>query len=451
MFEFDTIAAIATPIGNGGIAIIRVSGDDAINLVNRIFEHDLTKMKTHTIKLGYITEDNQPIDEVLVSVMKGPNSFTGEDVVEINCHGGVIITNKILDLCLKSGARLAEPGEFTKRAFLNGRIKLNEAEAISDLIHATNETIAKHAISGLKGKLTKEINNLRENIIEILADIEVNIDYPEYNDLPNITKDKIIKRLNSLQIKIENLLQNSKSSNIIENGIKTILIGKPNVGKSSILNTLLNEEKAIVTDIPGTTRDTVEGKIMLEGIHLNLIDTAGLRDTDNLVEELGVKKSKALLKESDLILYVLNNNEKITKEDLDILKEYQDKLIVIINKTDLEKNLDLNLLKGHSIVETSTINNTGFEVLKKQIIELFNIEKINQNDNIIYLNKRQHEALDKANNLIKELINNIKEDTPIDLLPIDLKEIWEILSTITGDVYDETLLDNLFSRFCLGK
>jgi len=446
----DTIAAIATPLGSGGIAIIRVSGSKAIDIVNSIFEHDLNKQDSNLLELGNIINNNQIIDEVMVSVMRKPKSFTAEDVVEINCHGGIIVTNQILDLCLSKGARLAEPGEFTKRAFLNGRIKLNEAEAISDLINAANENMAKHAVSGLKGKLTNKINELRSELLNIIADIEVNIDYPEYNDLPDIENNELKTKLTKLNKGIETILINSKESSIIENGIKTILIGKPNVGKSSILNELLNEEKAIVTHIPGTTRDIVEGKIMIEGLHLNLIDTAGLRDTDNLVEELGVKKSIALLEEADLILYVLSNNESLTKEDQEILNKYQDKIITTINKTDLTNKLNKTDLKDYHVVETSTINKTGFEELKKEIVKLFNLNKINQNDTLIYLNKRQHQLLEEASQVLNSTINQTGE-LPVDLLAIDLKTVWEKLSSITGDIYEENLLDNLFNRFCLGK
>ena len=450
MIKEDTIAAIATPVGNGGVAIIRVSGNQAFDIVNTIIDRDLTKLEPNYLTYGNIINNGEVIDEVMITKMVAPNSFTAEDVVEINCHGGVIITNQILNLCLSKGARLAEPGEFTKRAFLNGRIKLNEAEAVSDLIHAANESMAKHAISGLKGKLTTKVNELREELLNILADIEVNIDYPEYNDLPQVTESKLKRKLTDLNNQINELIENSKSSHIIENGIKTILIGKPNVGKSSILNELLGTDKAIVTDIPGTTRDTVEGKIMIEGLHLNLIDTAGLRDTDNLVEELGVKKSISLLEEADLILYVLNNNEALTKEDLDILNKYQDKIIIIINKTDLESKLDQKQLKDYASVKTSVINQTGFDELKSKIIELFNLNIIKEDQSIIYLNERQLQLIGEASIALTNAINGVGE-VPVDLLAIDLKTTWEKLSAITGDIYEESLLDNLFSRFCLGK
>ena len=340
----DTIAAISTTMGVGAISIIRVSGKDSINIVNKIFKgKDLTNVDSHTITYGHIIDNENIIDEVLVSIMKAPRTFTREDVVEINTHGGIAITNKVLELLLLNGCRLAEPGEFTKRAFLNGRIDLIEAEGVMDLINSKTEKSRKLAINQVNGEVSRLIKELRQKVIEILANIEVNIDYPEYEDIEEMTNSMILSNIDSIEKEIKNILKHSEDSKLIKDGIKTIIIGSPNVGKSSILNRLLNEEKAIVTDIAGTTRDIVEGNVIIDGIVLNMIDTAGIRETDDVVESIGVKKSLDLINEADLILYVLNNNKELTNEEKEILNKIKDKNnIVIVNKIDLENKLNLN-------------------------------------------------------------------------------------------------------------
>ena len=372
----DTIAAISTTMGVGAIAIIRISGTNAINIVNKIFKgKDLTTVDSHTITYGYIIDKDSIIDEVLISVMKAPKTFTREDVVEINTHGGIAITNKVLELLLLNGCRLAEPGEFTKRAFLNGRIDLIEAEGVMDLINSKTEKSRKLAINQVNGEVSRLIKDLRQKVIEILANIEVNIDYPEYEDIEEMTNSIILSNLDSIEKEIKNILKHSEDSKIIKEGIKTIIIGSPNVGKSSILNRLLNEEKAIVTDIAGTTRDIVEGNVIIDGIVLNMIDTAGIRETDDVVESIGVKKSLNLINEADLILYVLNNNEKLTNEEKEILDRIKNKNnIVIVNKIDLENKLDLNLLPSY--IEMSVKEDKGINKLRDNIKEMFNLEQI---------------------------------------------------------------------------
>ena len=330
----DTICAIATSQGIGAISIIRVSGDNAINIVNNIFKgKDLTKVETHTINYGHIIDGDTIIDEVLVSVMKAPRTFTVEDVVEINTHGGIAPTNKVLELLLEKGCRLAEPGEFTKRAFLNGRIDLLEAEAVMDMIDAKTENQRKMAINQIGGKTSSLINELRDDMVQIISNINVNIDYPEYDDVDVITNELLLPKISKLKNKINNILKESENGKIIKDGIKTSIIGKPNVGKSSLLNALLEEEKAIVTDIAGTTRDIVEGQIIVNGILLNIIDTAGIRETEDLIENIGVEKSLKIMKEADLILFMLNNNEELTEDIIKLLEEIKDKkYLILINK-----------------------------------------------------------------------------------------------------------------------
>lgn len=448
----DTIAAIATAPGISSISIIRISGSLAIEEVNKIFKgKDLEKVQTHTINYGYIVENNEIIDEVLVSVMKSPKTFTMEDVVEINCHGGIATTNKVLELLLKQNIRLAEPGEFTKRAYLNGRIDLLEANAVMDLINSETEESRNIAISSLMGNTSNMIKNLRAKIVYILSNIEVNIDYPEYDDVEEITNNILLPKVKEIELEIKNIINESKEGLIIKNGINTSIIGRPNVGKSSILNRLLNEEKAIVTNIPGTTRDVVEGKINLDGIILNIIDTAGIRKTDDIVEQIGVNKSYHYLKNSDLILYVLNNNEEITEEDIINIENIKEKNhIIVINKIDLENKIDINRLDKDNIVYISANLNKGFDDLKNKIKSLFNLEKIKSKHT--YITNIEHlNTLDKCLIEIDNLYNSIEQDLPIELVSIHLKEIWTMLGNITGETYSEELLDQMFSHFCLGK
>ncbi len=447
----DTIAAISTTLGVGAIAIIRVSGDKAIDIVNKIFKgKNLKNVESHTINYGYIVDNGKEIDEVLVSVMKSPKTFTCEDVVEINTHGGIAITNKVLELLLTHGCRLAEPGEFTKRAFLNGRIDLIEAEGVMDLINSKTEKSRKLAINQVNGEVSKLIKNLRQQIIELLANIEVNIDYPEYEDIEIMTINKIKEKTQDIESKLKNILDKSKDSKLIKDGIKTIIIGSPNVGKSSILNRLLNENKAIVTDIAGTTRDIVEGTISIDGIILNIIDTAGIRKTDDLVEKIGVKKSLDLIEEADLILYVLNNNEIITKDELLVLDKIKNKNnIVIVNKIDLDNKLDKKILDNY--IELSVKDDIGIDKLRNKIKEMFNLDMIDKGD-FTYLSSARSIALVRsALNSLESVNDGIKNNMPIDMVEIDLKQVWSILGEIIGETYSDELIDQLFSQFCLGK
>ena len=447
----DTIAAISTTMGVGAIAIIRVSGNDAISIVNKIFKgKDLTTVDSHTITYGHIIDNDSVIDEVLVSIMRTPKTFTREDVVEINTHGGIAITNKVLELLLLNGCRLAEPGEFTKRAFLNGRIDLIEAEGVMDLINSKTEKSRKLAINQVNGEVSKLIKDLRQKVIEILANIEVNIDYPEYEDIEEMTNSMILSNIDSIEQEIKNILKHSEDSKLIKEGIKTIIIGSPNVGKSSILNRLLNEEKAIVTDIAGTTRDIVEGNIIIDGIVLNMIDTAGIRETDDIVESIGVKKSLDLINEADLILYVLNNNEELTNEEKEILDRIKDKNnIVIVNKIDLENKLNLKLLPSY--IEMSVKDDIGINELRNKIKEIFNLEQIEQNDYTYLSSARSISLLKKSLESLNAVRTGIENNMPVDMVEIDLKQMWSILGEIIGETYSDELIDQLFSQFCLGK
>lgn len=449
----DTIAAISTTLGVGAISIIRVSGNDAIKIVNNIFKgKNLETVETHTINYGHIIDKDEIIDEVLVSVMKSPKTFTTEDIVEINCHGGISTTNKVLELVLNNGARLAEPGEFTKRAFLNGRIDLTQAESVMDLINSKNETKRKVAIKGLNGYVSNIIRNLRQEILELLASIEVNIDYPEYEDAIVMTNDIVKPKITEIKEKLAKIINESENGKILTSGIKTIIIGKPNVGKSSILNRLLDEEKAIVTDIEGTTRDTVEGSITINGVSLNIIDTAGIRETEDIVEKIGVEKSLSLINEADLIIIVLNNNEELSEEDKKILASCKDKkVIVVINKSDLERKINLDDIKYKNIVYTNTIDLNGINSLKEKIVELFNLNELEQQDYTYLSNVRQISLAKEANSILEEVDNGIKNEVPVDMIEIDIKRAWEKLGEIIGETYTEELIDQLFSQFCLGK
>ena len=449
----DTICGSSTRQGVGAIAIIRVSGQESINIVNSIFKgKDLTKVKSHSINYGYIVDKDKEIDEVLVSVMKSPKTFTAEDTVEINTHGGIAPTNKVLELLLTSGCRLAEPGEFTKRAFLNGRIDLLEAEAVMDKINAQTEKQNQLANNQLNGKVSKLIDELRNDMIQIISNINVNIDFPEYDDVDIITNDILVPKISNLKEKIKKIIEESKNGEIIKNGIVTAIIGEPNVGKSSLLNTLLNEEKAIVTDIAGTTRDIVEGQISINGIPLNIIDTAGIRKTDNIIESIGVEKSKDMIKKADLVLLVLNNNEVLTEEIKKLYSSIKEKnYIIIVNKIDLENKIDLNYFPSDKIIKMSIKNKQGVDKLKDKIIELFNLSKIETEDPTYLSNTRSIAILKNCLKSIEDIEKSIKNNIPIDMLEIDIKNIWEELGKINGKYYDEELLDEMFSRFCLGK
>ena len=448
----DTICAISTALGVGAISIIRVSGDEAIDIVNKIFDKDLTKKESHTINYGHIVYNGEIIDEVMVSIMKAPKTFTKEDIVEINSHGGVAVTNKVLEILLLEGARLAEPGEFTKRAFLNGRIDLVEAESIMDLIESKTETSRKLAISGMEGKVSKLVKNIIDNLVKVNANIEVNIDYPEYEDIEIVTKEKIEEMSKYINKELTKLLNESENGKLIKDGINTLILGRPNVGKSSILNKLIEEDKAIVTSVAGTTRDIVEGQIRVNGILLNIIDTAGVRETEDIVEKIGVEKSLSLVNDADLIILVFNNNEKLTDEDKKLLEYTKEKKrIIVINKIDLENNLDISNLKNERIVKISALKDSGIESLKNEINDMFNLEEINLGDFTYLSNSRQISLVKKAVEISKNLEDALNNDVPIDLLEIDIKEICEILGEIIGESYDDKLIDTLFSNFCLGK
>ena len=451
----DTICAISTSKGVGAISIIRVSGSDAIELVNKIFTgKDLTQVDSHTINYGHIEYKGEVIDEVLVSIMKGPKTFTTEDTVEINTHGGIAPTNKVLEILLEIGCRLAEPGEFTKRAFLNGRIDLLEAEAVMDMIDSKTEIQRKMASNQISGKTSSLINELRDDMVQIISNINVNIDYPEYDDVDIITNDVLLPKITKLKEKITKILEESKNGRLIKEGIKTSIIGRPNVGKSSLLNALLEEDKAIVTDIAGTTRDIVEGQISINGVLLNIIDTAGIRNTEDMIEAIGVEKSLKTMEESDLVLFMLNNNEEITDDIKELISKIKDKeYLVLINKTDLESKIDLNSINidKNRVVYLSIINNEGIDELKNKISEIFNISNITSTDPTYLNNSRSISILNKCLDKVGEVEEAVKNNMPIDMIELDIKSIWEELGTINGSTYEEELLDEMFKRFCLGK
>jgi len=445
----DTIAAISSALGVGAISIIRISGDNAILIANEIFDRNIKEADSHTIHYGHIKDQDEIIDEVLISIMKAPRTFTKEDIVEINCHGGINTTNKVLELVLSHGARLAEPGEFTKRAFLNGRIDLTQADGIMNLIEAKTDISRKMSINQLNGQVSNIIKNLRSHLVDIISNIEVNIDYPEYEDIEVVTSEKIYPQVLSIKEELENIIKKSEDGKIINEGINIGIIGRPNVGKSSLLNTLLEEEKAIVTDIEGTTRDIVEGKIIINGIVCNIIDTAGIRETDNIVEQIGVNKSYDIIDSSDLIIMLLNNNEIITEEELELLSKIKHKNhIIVINKTDLENKLNLYV---EDAIKISIKDNKGIEDIKNRISEIFNLEKISTQDMSYLGNARSISLLKQSLNKINECLNNIKNETPIDIIELDLKECWNTLGEIIGETYTDELIDEIFSRFCLGK
>ena len=449
----DTIVAISTALGVGAISIVRLSGNESIDIVNKCFKgKDLTKVESHTINYGHIYDKKEIIDEVLVSIMKAPKTYTTEDVVEINCHGGIISTKRILETMLNNGARLAEPGEFTKRAFLNGRIDLVKSEAVMDIIDSKSEEANKLALSQLSGSTSNMIKKFREKLKQLLASIEVNIDYPEYHDIEVVTIENIKTAIKSMKKDLEAVIKESKNMTLIKEGIKTVIIGRPNVGKSSILNQLLQQEKAIVTDIAGTTRDIVEGEIYLDGILLNIIDTAGIRKTEDVVEKIGVEKSFSMIDEADLVIVVLNNNEKLTSEDEALLEKTKDKnRIIVINKTDLEDKLKLESSKLKNIVRTNANTVEGIKELKEKIVELFQLEKLKTKDYNYLTNARQISLAKQAYESLEEAEQGITNNLPIDMVEIDLKETFDLLGEIIGETYSEEIIDHLFANFCVGK
>lgn len=457
--EFDTIAAISTPPGEGAISIVRMSGEEAVSIAQKVFSgKDLTQAKSHTINYGHIVDPktHEEIDEVMVSLMLAPKTFTREDVVEINCHGGIVATNRILQLLLVNGARLAEPGEFTKRAFLHGRIDLTQAESVMDLIRAKTDRSMKIALNQLDGNLSHLIDSLRKDILDVLAQVEVNIDYPEYDDVEEMTTKLLREKAIEIKQRIEQLLKTASQGKIMREGLATALVGRPNVGKSSLLNYLLHEDKAIVTDVAGTTRDVIEEYVNVSGVPLKLIDTAGIRETDDKVEKIGVERSKKAIEQSDLVLLVLNAAESLTKEDLELIRLTNDKKrIIILNKTDLEEKLDRKELAKISenapVYATSILKNEGVEALEEAISKLFFNGIENSQSTVMVTNARHIALLKKAQNSLDSVLEGISSGMPVDLVQIDMTEAWNLLGEITGESYEDELLDQLFSQFCLGK
>ncbi len=457
--EFDTIAAISTPMGEGAIAIVRLSGDEAIEIANRVFRgKNLNEVDSHTIHYGHIVDPDtkQVVEEVMLTLMRGPKTFTREDVIEINCHGGLVSVNRVLQLVLTNGARLAEPGEFTKRAFLNGRIDLSQAEAVMDLIRAKTDRAMNVAIGQMEGKLSTLINRLRQELLETLAHIEVNIDYPEYDDVEEMTHRVLLEKANKVHEEIIKLLETSNQGKILREGLSTVIIGRPNVGKSSLLNSLVHENKAIVTDIPGTTRDVIEEYVNVRGVPLRLVDTAGIRETEDIVERIGVERSREVLKKADLILLVLNCGDEFTEEDERLFEAVSGmETIVIINKTDLPQKINMEkvkeLAKDDPIVTTSLLEEKGVDALEEAISSLFFTGNVEANDLTYVSNSRHIALLTQAKKSIEDAISGAESDLPIDMVQIDLTRTWELLGEIVGDAVQESLLNQLFSQFCLGK
>ena len=446
----DTIAAISTALGPSAINIIRLSGDEAIEIVNKVFKgKNLDLVDSHTIHYGKIHNQEQILDEVLVSVFKKPKTFTREPIVEINCHGGAFVATKILELLLENGARLAEKGEFTERAYLNGRIDLTQAESIMDIIESRSNMSLFLANKGLDGKIYQKVLELRKDLLDIIAHIEVNIDYPEYDDVDELTSDILIPKISMLLEKITNLIATSHDGKVIREGVKTAIIGRPNVGKSSLLNALLGEEKAIVTEVQGTTRDTVEGSIIMGGIVLHLIDTAGIRESQDIVEKIGIDKARKVIEEAELILFVLNNNEPLTEDDQQLLDLTKDKKrILIINKIDLESKLDQTFNNSVSI---SALNKTNMQLLEKKIQSLLLSGSINLDDQVYLSNSRHIAKMSHVKQYLEESLKTARQYMPVDMIEIDLKNAWDALGEIIGETKSATLLDELFSKFCLGK
>ncbi|WP_261131418.1 tRNA uridine-5-carboxymethylaminomethyl(34) synthesis GTPase MnmE [Bacillus sp. Marseille-Q3570] len=457
--EGDTITAISTPMGEAAIAIVRLSGDQALDIADKMYQgkQALKEVESHTIHYGYIVDPdtNEKAEEVMVTVMKGPKTFTREDVVEINCHGGLVSVNRVLEIALNSGARLAEPGEFTKRAFLNGRIDLSQAEAVMDLIRAKTDRAMNVALNQMEGRLSKLIQKLRQTLLETVAHVEVNIDYPEY-DAEEMTHLLLTEKLGYVKSEIESLLQTAEQGKILREGLSTVIIGRPNVGKSSLLNSLVHENKAIVTDIPGTTRDVIEEYVNVRGVPLRLVDTAGIRETEDIVERIGVERSRQVLKEADLILLLLNYGESLTEEDKKLFEAVEGMdVIVIVNKTDLDKEIDMEevreIAKDHSVVSTSIIEEEGIDKLEESIKELFFTGNVEAGDMTYVSNSRHISLLKQAKRSLEDAFAGIDAGLPVDMVQIDITRTWEILGEIIGDSVSESLIDQLFSQFCLGK
>ncbi|WLR57985.1 tRNA uridine-5-carboxymethylaminomethyl(34) synthesis GTPase MnmE [Guptibacillus hwajinpoensis] len=457
--EYETIAAISTPMGEGAIAIVRLSGAEAVTIADRLYKgkQALESVDSHTIHYGHLIDPDteQVAEEVMVSIMKGPRTFTREDIVEINCHGGLVSVNRVLELVLRSGARLAEPGEFTKRAFLNGRIDLSQAEAVIDLIRAKTDRAMNVALNQMEGRLSTLIATLRQQLLETVAHVEVNIDYPEY-DAEEMTQDLLTTQLKQVAKEIEGILITARQGKILREGLSTVIVGRPNVGKSSLLNSLVHENKAIVTDVPGTTRDVIEEYVNVRGVPLRLVDTAGIRETEDLVERIGVERSRERLKQADLILLVLNYNDELTHEDEKLFEAVKGMdVIVIVNKTDLDEKLDLTKVKelaeAHPMITTSLKHEQGVDELEQSISELFFAGEVESQDLTYVSNSRHIALLEQSRRTLDDALGAVEAGMPVDMVQIDITRTWEILGEIIGDTVSESLIDQLFSQFCLGK
>lgn len=457
--KFDTISSISTPVGEGAIAIVRLSGDEAIAIADRLYKgkKSLKEVDSHTINYGHIIDPktNEVIEEVMVAVMRAPKTYTREDIVEINCHGGIHTINHILQLTLQNGAEMAEPGEFTKRAFLNGRIDLSQAEGIMDFIRSKTDDASKIANQQMQGRLKEYIEHLRQEILVVLAQVEVNIDYPEYDDVEEATTRQLLEASRTIKTEIEDLLKSSREGRILREGLNTVIVGKPNVGKSSLLNYLIQDNRAIVTDIAGTTRDILEEYVNVNGIPLKLTDTAGIRETEDIVEKIGVERSREALQNAELILYLLDHTTGFSEEDKDILNNLKERnVIIIVNKTDLEGTIDIDTLKSDydfPVVLTSVTEGTGIKDLEESIKELFFSGGISIQDSTYVSNNRHIHLLEQAHRSIIDAIEAAEMDIPVDMIQIDLVKTWQLLGEVIGQDVSEELIDQLFSQFCLGK
>lgn len=458
--DFDTITSISTPMGEGAIGIVRLSGPQAIEIGDILYKgkKKLSEVETHTINYGHIIdpETNETVEEVMVSVLRAPKTFTREDIIEINCHGGILTINRILELTMTYGARMAEPGEYTKRAFLNGRIDLSQAEAVMDFIRSKTDRASKVAMNQIEGRLSDLIKRQRQSILEILAQVEVNIDYPEYDDVEDATTDFLLEQSKRIKEEINQLLETGAQGKIMREGLSTVIVGRPNVGKSSMLNNLIQDNKAIVTEVAGTTRDVLEEYVNVRGVPLRLVDTAGIRDTEDIVEKIGVERSRKALSEADLILFVLNNNEPLTEDDQTLFEVIKNEdVIVIINKTDLEQRLDVSELRemigDMPLIQTSMLKQEGIDELEIQIKDLFFGGEVQNQDMTYVSNSRHISLLKQARQSIQDAIDAAESGIPMDMVQIDLTRTWEILGEIIGESASDELIDQLFSQFCLGK
>ncbi|QBS03385.1 Trna modification gtpase mnme [Staphylococcus aureus] len=458
--DLDTITSISTPMGEGAIGIVRLSGPQAVEIADKLYKgkHLLNDVPSHTINYGHIIdpESKEVVEEVMVSVLRAPKTFTREDIIEINCHGGILTINRVLELTMTYGARMAEPGEFTKRAFLNGRIDLSQAEAVMDFIRSKTDRASKVAMNQIEGRLSDLIKKQRQSILEILAQVEVNIDYPEYDDVEDATTEFLLEQSKEIKQEINRLLDTGAQGKIMREGLSTVIVGKPNVGKSSMLNNLIQDNKAIVTEVAGTTRDVLEEYVNVRGVPLRLVDTAGIRETEDIVEKIGVERSRKALSQADLILFVLNNNEALTQEDYTLYEVVKNEdVIVIVNKMDLEQNIDINEVKdmiGNTpLIQTSMLKQEGIDELEIQIRDLFFGGEVQNQDMTYVSNSRHISLLKQARQTIQDAIDAAESGVPMDMVQIDLTRTWEILGEIIGETASDELIDQLFSQFCLGK